>query len=120
MAKIFVTGVTGYLGGDVVHALLKAHPEHEVTCLVRNREKGPKVAEAHPTVKIVYGDLEDGWLLEDEASKADMVCSKSSQSSTLPFARITALQTLPMRPTNPRREPWQQDWNAALRRGRDF
>jgi N-acetyl-gamma-glutamylphosphate reductase len=75
MTKIFATGVTGYLGGDAVYAILAAHPEYEVTSLVRDKTKGAQVAEAHPNIRIVYGDLDDGTLLEEEAANTDIVCS---------------------------------------------
>jgi N-acetyl-gamma-glutamylphosphate reductase len=75
MTKIFATGVTGYIGGDAVFAILAAHPEFDVTCLVRDQSKGAQVAEAHPGIKIVYGELDDGVLLEEAAANADIVCS---------------------------------------------
>jgi nucleoside-diphosphate-sugar epimerase len=51
--RIFLTGATGYIGSAVLEALLRAR--HEVTALVRDREKASRVADrgAHPVV----GDL---------------------------------------------------------------
>lgn len=53
--RIFLTGATGYVGSAVLDALLRAG--HDVTALVRNKEKARKVAKrgAHP----VIGDLSD-------------------------------------------------------------
>ncbi|KAF4332802.1 NAD dependent epimerase dehydratase family [Fusarium beomiforme] len=73
MTKIFVTGATGYVGGDALHTLIKAHPEYEVTALVRNKEKGAVVTKQYPSVSLVYGDLDDFELLADEVSKADII-----------------------------------------------
>jgi uncharacterized protein YbjT (DUF2867 family) len=70
------TGATGYIGGDVLYALEKAHPNYEYTALVRNSEKGGPVAAAFPKIRLVYGGLDDSQLLEDEAARADIVIRK--------------------------------------------
>ncbi|KAI9793177.1 MAG: hypothetical protein M1833_000817 [Piccolia ochrophora] len=71
--KIFATGATGYIGGDALHAIFAAHPDSDVTCLVRNSSKGAQVASKHPSVKLVYGDLSSSDLVRAEAQKADIV-----------------------------------------------
>ncbi|CAD0091682.1 unnamed protein product, partial [Aureobasidium vineae] len=68
------TGATGYIGGDALHAIVKAHPEYEITALVRNSDKGALVVVEYPKVKLVYGDLDSSDLLEEESRKADVVC----------------------------------------------
>ena len=73
MTKIFVTGATGYIGGDAFYAVANAHPEYELTCLVRNSDKGAQVAKDYPSVKLVYGDLDSVDLVEEESKKADIV-----------------------------------------------
>ncbi|KAK3903168.1 hypothetical protein C8A05DRAFT_14855 [Staphylotrichum tortipilum] len=96
--KIFATGVTGYLGGDAVYAILDAHPEYDVTCLVRNKTKGAWVAEAHSGITIVYGELDDGSLLEEEAAKTDIVCNFANathETSVQALARGLARRTRP-------------------------
>lgn len=75
MTKIFVTGVTGYIGGDAIYAVTHAHPEYEITCLVRNSDKGAVVVQDYPSFKLVYGDLDSADLIEEEAKKADIVLS---------------------------------------------
>lgn len=71
--KVFATGTTGYIGGDALVELIEAHPDWEFTCSVRNSEKGAKIAKVFPSVKLVYGTLDDVILIEQEASKADIV-----------------------------------------------
>jgi hypothetical protein len=71
---VFRTGSTGYIGGDALYAIVKAHPEYEITALVRNPDKGAQVAVDYPKVKLVYGDLDSSDLLEEESKKADIVC----------------------------------------------
>ncbi|KKY16334.1 putative nad-dependent epimerase dehydratase [Diplodia seriata] len=75
MTKIFALGATGYIGGDALHAISKAHPEFEWTCLVRNSDKGALVAKQYPKARLVYGDLDSSDLIAEEAAKADVVCN---------------------------------------------
>jgi uncharacterized protein YbjT (DUF2867 family) len=81
MTKVFVTGATGYIGGDALEAIAKAHPEYDITCLVRNSDKGAQVAKQYPKIKLVYGDLESADVIEEESKKADIVLSKSNLKS---------------------------------------
>jgi nucleoside-diphosphate-sugar epimerase len=74
MAKIFMTGATGYIGGDFLHLVSKAHPEYSVTAIVRDSSKGAPVAAAYPKVRLVYGDLDSVDLIREESAKADIVC----------------------------------------------
>ena len=91
MAKIFATGVTGYIGGDAICAISQAHPEYDITCLVRNSDKGAQVAKEYPKFKLVYGDLDKVDLIEEESKKADIVCSKYLPYTTAPSARRKSL-----------------------------
>lgn len=75
MTKVFALGVTGYIGGDALYAISKAHPEYEWTCLVRNSDKGALVAKQYPKVRLVYGDLDSSEIIAEEAEKADIVCN---------------------------------------------
>lgn len=80
ITKIFLTGATGYIGGDALAAIATAHPDYQITALVRNSDKGAKVAAAYPSVRLVYGDLDSTDLLTTEASKADIVARTSAIS----------------------------------------
>ncbi|KXS93605.1 hypothetical protein AC578_2999 [Pseudocercospora eumusae] len=74
MTKLFVTGATGYIGGDALYAIVTAHPDYEITALVRNTDKGGKVAAQFASVRLVYGDLDSTALIEEESRAADIVC----------------------------------------------
>jgi uncharacterized protein YbjT (DUF2867 family) len=67
------TGATGYIGGDILYALADAHPEYEISALVRNSDKGAVVASKFAKVRLVYGGLDDAKVLEEESAKADIV-----------------------------------------------
>ncbi|KAH7359730.1 NAD dependent epimerase/dehydratase family protein [Pyrenochaeta sp. MPI-SDFR-AT-0127] len=73
MPKLFITGATGYIGGDALYAIANTYPDLEITALVRNSDKGAKVASQYAKVRLVYGDLDSTELLTSEASKADIV-----------------------------------------------
>lgn len=67
------TGATGYIGGDALYAIANAHPDLDITALVRNSDKGAKVASQYPKIRLVYGDLDSTELLKTEAADADIV-----------------------------------------------
>ncbi|KAL8653039.1 MAG: hypothetical protein Q9226_004010, partial [Calogaya cf. arnoldii] len=71
--SIFVTGATGYIGGDALYQLMKSTKQYEVAALVQNSEKGAQVASQYPSIRLVYGNLDSAELLEEEARKADIV-----------------------------------------------
>ena len=70
------TGITGYIGGDALYVITRAHPDWEITALVRNSSKGAKVASQYSNVRLVYGDLESTDLIAEEAKNADIVYRK--------------------------------------------
>ncbi|GAB7354743.1 hypothetical protein MBLNU459_g5154t1 [Dothideomycetes sp. NU459] len=69
---------TGYIGGDTLYALYKAHPEYSYTTVVRTPEKGKLVKDAFPGVRIVQGDNDSSDLLKEEAAQADIVIPDAS------------------------------------------
>ncbi|PQE23936.1 nucleoside-diphosphate-sugar epimerase protein [Rutstroemia sp. NJR-2017a WRK4] len=88
--KIFITGVTGYVGGDALYTLYNANPDWEFTALVRNSEKAAPVAAAFPKVRFAYGTLEDSAVIEEEAAKADIVLHTADSSDNEPAAKAIA------------------------------
>ncbi|KAI5455607.1 hypothetical protein BGZ63DRAFT_518955 [Mariannaea sp. PMI_226] len=78
MTRIFLTGATGYIGGDALYNVVEKHPDYHITALVRSKEKGQLVRGRFPSVDLVYGDLDDFNLLADQVSKADITCHWAS------------------------------------------
>lgn len=68
--------MTGYIGGDLFHEIYTAHPDWDYTCLVRSSDKAAPVAAKYPSVHFAYGNGSDAALLEEEASKADIIVRK--------------------------------------------
>ncbi|RMY62254.1 hypothetical protein D0865_00541 [Hortaea werneckii] len=81
MTKIFLTGATGYIGGDFLHAITKAHPNLAVKALVRQESKAAKLKELYPQVEVVQGDLDNAEALVKASSEADIVLTHVIQIS---------------------------------------
>lgn len=75
---MFSTGVTGYIAGDAVYTISKAHPNIEFTFLVRTEDKAATVRKAYPRSRVVLGELDHYDLLEEESAKTDIVLRTSS------------------------------------------
>lgn len=71
--KVFITGATGYIGGDALFEIAHAHPEWDITCAVRNSDKEANIARNFPSIKFVHADLDAIDVMEEEASRADVV-----------------------------------------------
>lgn len=73
--SIFVTGISGYIGGHVVEVMAKKHPEWNIVALVRNQQQSDTVKKMLPKVETVIGDLVRVLIpliftpLDEEASK---------------------------------------------------
>lgn len=72
--KIFVTGVTGYIGGSVAKYLVDAG--HEVSGLLRNPEQ--RGALQAMGITPVLGTLDDAFILTEQARAADAVINAAN------------------------------------------
>lgn len=90
------TGITGYLGGDVLSILTQDHPDWEISALVRSEEKAKQLTSVYPNVRTVLGDVESTELIADEVKKADIVYSMSPQYPVFMFCfyvNVNEIQT---------------------------
>ncbi|KAH8689402.1 putative nucleoside-diphosphate-sugar epimerase [Talaromyces proteolyticus] len=71
--SVFITGITGYVGGDFLFLVTKEHPDWDITALIRDKTKAKQVTDVYPAVRIVLGDLESTSLIIEEVEKADIV-----------------------------------------------
>ncbi|KAG4411878.1 hypothetical protein IFR04_014995 [Cadophora malorum] len=76
--RIFVTGVSGYVGGHTVMRVIEKHPEWTIAALVRNKEQSDIVKARWSKIETVIGDLDDKELMIKEGSKADVVLQTAS------------------------------------------
>ena len=74
MTRIFLTGASGYLGGDILYALKQGSlTSATIACLNRDPKKAEQIRAAYPGVEIVPGDLDSIEVIRKEAEKADIV-----------------------------------------------
>ncbi|KAL5342715.1 hypothetical protein BJX70DRAFT_355625 [Aspergillus crustosus] len=88
--KIFITGITGYIGGDAFHHIEKQHPDYEFSALIRTEEKAKYVKDLYPNVRIVIGELDDSEKIEKEAAWADVVIHTADASDHVGAANAIA------------------------------
>ncbi|KAJ7581529.1 hypothetical protein C8J56DRAFT_1102765 [Mycena floridula] len=74
--QIFLTGATGYIGGSILSLLLehKNRAHFNITVLVRSEDKAEKIRNA-TGINVLVGTHQDVKLVEDLASKADVIFS---------------------------------------------
>ncbi|KAF3010311.1 hypothetical protein E8E14_006181 [Neopestalotiopsis sp. 37M] len=78
MGSIFLTGASGYIGGQVLNEIVQSSPNRPITLLLRDEHKAKLITEKFKHVNVVIGDLDNDSLLEQEASKASIVLHLAS------------------------------------------
>ncbi|KAJ5628615.1 hypothetical protein N7490_010843 [Penicillium lividum] len=71
--QVFITGTTGYIGGDGLYAISNAHPDWELSALVRSKDKAAVLSSKYPKIRVVHGDLDSSAIIEEEVKKADIL-----------------------------------------------
>ncbi|KAI5286810.1 hypothetical protein KEM54_006489 [Ascosphaera aggregata] len=77
--KVFLTGATGYICGDLLYVVAKAHPDWELSALVRTDERAQQLRRHYSNVRIVKGTLDSADVVEEEVKNADIVYRKSRE-----------------------------------------
>ncbi|KAF4969158.1 hypothetical protein FSARC_3534 [Fusarium sarcochroum] len=78
MTSIFLTGASGFVGGQLLHELVQSHPEYSIAALVRDSNAAATISKDYPKVRTVVGDLDDSKLVEQEASQVSVVLNVAS------------------------------------------
>jgi len=83
--KIFLLGITGYVGGSVFVAL-EAEGKHSISALVRSQQKADCLTKHG--VRPVLGNLNNLELIENEASETDVFIN-TADSDHIASAKAT-------------------------------
>ncbi|KAG0674433.1 hypothetical protein C6P40_002185 [Pichia californica] len=79
--KLFITGATGYVGGEVLFQFLEKFPNFEITALVRSIEKGKIIKDAtNNKVQTVIGSLDSLDLIRNETESSDIIINAASNN----------------------------------------
>ncbi|KAI6355498.1 hypothetical protein MCOR31_011177 [Pyricularia oryzae] len=85
--KIFFTGATGFVGGDVLEALHSKHPDYEYTILVRTEERAKPVRERYSDANVIIGSNDSAEIIEKAAAEADVVVHTAESADDEPSAK---------------------------------
>ena len=88
---VFVTGVTGFVGGTVLSCLLKAHPNICVKALIREERDAKELQSVYPNLTPIIGDLSSLSLLISTAAEADFVIHAGGDNVPAVCAMIDGL-----------------------------
>ncbi|KAE8142466.1 NAD(P)-binding protein [Aspergillus pseudotamarii] len=116
MSRIFITGATGYIGGDVLFALTQAFRTSNISALVRSESRASQLTKTFPSVTPVIGDLDSTAKITSEASEADVVLHLASSNHLASATAIAQGLT-----ESKRQKPvWIQISGASLLSGPDI
>ncbi|SGZ50216.1 CIC11C00000005309 [Sungouiella intermedia] len=89
MTSVFLTGATGYIGGEVLYQLL-THGGYNVTALVRTDAKAQLLSEkTSGAVKTVIGNLDDLDTINTQVDAADVIINTANVDH-VPSAQVMA------------------------------
>lgn len=89
--RIFLTGVTGFVGGSVLSCLYKSHPDIHITALVRKEADAEQLQSVYSDLNIIVGSLSSLSLLTYNAAAVDFVIHMSGDNIHAVCAMIDGL-----------------------------
>jgi nucleoside-diphosphate-sugar epimerase len=89
--RVFLTGVTGFVGGSVLVSLYTAHPDIQITALVRKEFDAEQLQLAYPNLVIIIGSISSLSLLKSNAAAADFVIHMAGDNLPAVCAMIDGL-----------------------------
>ncbi|KAH7379115.1 hypothetical protein DE146DRAFT_671922 [Phaeosphaeria sp. MPI-PUGE-AT-0046c] len=88
---IFLTGVTGFVGGTILSCLFKAHPSVRIKALIRNKEDARELESVYSNLTPIIGELSSLSLLTSTAAEADFVIHAGGDNVPAVCAMIDGL-----------------------------
>ncbi|KAI0480650.1 hypothetical protein GGR56DRAFT_284667 [Xylariaceae sp. FL0804] len=90
---VFLTGVTGFVGGTILSCLSKAHPSVRIKALIRQESVAKELQSVYPNLTLVIGELSSLSLLTSTAAEADFVIHAGGDNVPAVCAMIDGLAT---------------------------
>lgn len=88
---VFLTGVTGFVGGTILSCLLKAHPNVRVKALIREERDAKELQSVYPNLIPIIGGLSSLSILTCTAAEADFVIHAGGDNVPAVCAMIDGL-----------------------------
>ena len=89
--RVFLTGVTGFVGGSVLSSLYKAHPDIHITALVRKESDAEQLQSVYQNLLIIIGSLSSLSLLTSNAAAVDFIIHMAGENIPAVCAMIDGL-----------------------------
>lgn len=89
--SVFLTGVTGFVGGTILSCLLKAHPNIRVKALIREERDAEELQSVCSNLIPIIGDLSSLSLIASMAAEADFVIHAAGDNAPAVCAMIDGL-----------------------------
>lgn len=77
IANINRTGVSGYIGGDLLSVLAVQYPDYQYRVLVRSEKSRELIKAQFLGIEIILADLDDLETLARESARADIIIRMS-------------------------------------------
>lgn len=88
---VFITGVTGFVGGTILSSLYKTHPNVRVKALIRKEEDAKELQAVYPNLSHIIGTLSSLSLLTSTAAAVDFVIHAGGDNVPAVCAMIDGL-----------------------------
>jgi nucleoside-diphosphate-sugar epimerase len=88
---VFLTGVTGFVGGTILSCLLKAHPNVRVKALFREEKDAKELQSVYSNLTPIIGELSSLSLLTSTSAEADFVIHAGGDNVPAVCAMIDGL-----------------------------
>lgn len=89
--RVFLTGVTGFVGGSVLDSLYTAHPDIQITALIRKESDAEQLQSVYPNLRVIIGSISSLSLLKSNAAAADFVVHMAGDNFDAVCAMIDGL-----------------------------
>ena len=88
---IFLTGATGFVGGSILHTLVRSQPNSHIKALVRKETDARELQSVYPNLEPIIGTLSSLSLLTTIAASVDFVIHAVGENISATQAMIDGL-----------------------------